>query len=264
MPRKMSDWPIRWRWYWPTRRSRRQNSSAGRKPASRWRKPRFTSLRRLKATVRSWPSARPSKMSNRVEPCPSRNISATLIIRERNGSVMAKVINTPTTTKAISWLKSISRVSGAIMSRPSKVRKNGSRSAWRNGERKWRSPRSKVQSPKAAAASREPYRRAGKTRARNSGMHEKAIGSKAVLRREVRAALAKISAEEKAIASESARRILVQQEVWQKAQSILFFAPTQNEVDIWPLLEGALGEGKIVALPRFVPERVSYTACCVQ
>ena len=95
-------------------------------------------------------------------------------------------------------------------------------------------------------------------------MHEKAIGSKAVLRREVRAALAKISAEEKAIASESARRILVQQEVWQKAQSILFFAPTQNEVDIWPLLEGALGEGKIVALPRFVPERVSYTACCVQ
>jgi 5-formyltetrahydrofolate cyclo-ligase len=95
-------------------------------------------------------------------------------------------------------------------------------------------------------------------------MQPKGTSAKGLLRREVRAALAKIPGEQKAIASESARRLLSQQVVWQKARAVLFFAPTPDEVDIWPLLEIALGEGKIAALPRFVPESAGYTACRVQ
>jgi 5-formyltetrahydrofolate cyclo-ligase len=94
-------------------------------------------------------------------------------------------------------------------------------------------------------------------------MQEKPTDAKAMLRREVRAALARISPEQRAAASESARNLLARQRVWQEARSILFFAPTQEEVDIWPLLERALGAGKMAALPRFVRERASYTACRV-
>jgi 5-formyltetrahydrofolate cyclo-ligase len=89
-------------------------------------------------------------------------------------------------------------------------------------------------------------------------MREKATDGKAVLRREVRAALARMSVEERAIASESARKLLAEQRVWQEARSILFFAPTSQELDIWPMLEMALGTGKLAALPRFMKDRGSY------
>jgi len=95
-------------------------------------------------------------------------------------------------------------------------------------------------------------------------MEAERIEAKAVLRREVRAALAGMPAEQKAMASQAAVRLLVQQRVWREARSVLLFAPTQDEVNIWPLLERALGEGRLVALPRFAPQTASYTACRVQ
>jgi 5-formyltetrahydrofolate cyclo-ligase len=95
-------------------------------------------------------------------------------------------------------------------------------------------------------------------------MEEERIDAKAVLRREVQQAVAGMAGEEKAIASEAAGRLLVRQRVWQEAHSILFFAPILQEVNIWPLLERALGEGRLVALPRFAPQTSSYTACRVQ
>src|SRR5215813_14636447 len=95
-------------------------------------------------------------------------------------------------------------------------------------------------------------------------MEGKGIDAKEVLRRQVRAAVAGVSAQQKAMASEAARRLLVEQRVWREACSILFFAPTPDEVNIWPLLELALGEGRSVALPRFVRHKTSYTACRVQ
>jgi 5-formyltetrahydrofolate cyclo-ligase len=88
--------------------------------------------------------------------------------------------------------------------------------------------------------------------------------AKAALRREVRAAVAGMSGEQKAASSEAAGRLLVQQRVWQEARSILFFAPTLQEVNIWPLLERALKEGRTVALPRFISQKASYVACRVE
>jgi len=90
------------------------------------------------------------------------------------------------------------------------------------------------------------------------------MDAKAVLRREVRAALVKMSQEQKANASDAARSLLIQQRAWQQARSILFFAPTQNEVNLWPLLKRALQEDRIVALPRFDPQQAVYRACRVQ
>lgn len=92
-------------------------------------------------------------------------------------------------------------------------------------------------------------------------MRQNTIDAKAWLRHEVRAGLGRISVAQKAQASEAARSLLRQQRVWREAQAILFFAPTPDEVDLWPLLNEALHEGKIVALPRFVPERAGYQAC---
>lgn len=95
-------------------------------------------------------------------------------------------------------------------------------------------------------------------------MEGKAIDAKGVLRREVQAALAGMSVRQKEKASETARALLVQQRAWQQAGSILFFAPTSYEVNIWPLLERALCENRIVTLPRFDARQACYTACRVR
>jgi 5-formyltetrahydrofolate cyclo-ligase len=70
--------------------------------------------------------------------------------------------------------------------------------------------------------------------------------------------------EERAAGSKSARGRLAGQRQWQAAQSILFFAPLLQELDVWPLVNEALAAGKVVALPRFVPETTSYIACRIR
>ena len=92
---------------------------------------------------------------------------------------------------------------------------------------------------------------------------QKAAAAKAALRMEVRSALAGLTVEQKAVASEAACRKLTDQSIWQKAQSILFFAPRLDELDIWPLLGRGLAEKKAVLLPKYVAESQSYTACQV-
>ena len=57
---------------------------------------------------------------------------------------------------------------------------------------------------------------------------------------------------------------LKEQTFWQKAASILFFAPIPDEVDVWPLLEETVAGGKIGALPRFDPGSNDYVACRVR
>jgi 5-formyltetrahydrofolate cyclo-ligase len=53
---------------------------------------------------------------------------------------------------------------------------------------------------------------------------------------------------------------LRQQVIWQSAGAILFFAPTADEPDIWPLVEECLAAGKTVGLPRFAAGRSGYVA----
>jgi 5-formyltetrahydrofolate cyclo-ligase len=42
---------------------------------------------------------------------------------------------------------------------------------------------------------------------------------------------------------------------------VLFYAPLPEELDVWPLLAGALAAGKTALLPRFIPEQNHYVAC---
>jgi 5-formyltetrahydrofolate cyclo-ligase len=81
------------------------------------------------------------------------------------------------------------------------------------------------------------------------------------LRVQVRADLARLTPEERAAASARACALLTTQEVWKRAQWVLFFAPLPTELDIWPLLQDALAAGKKVALPRFALGTNTYDPC---
>src|SRR5438270_9274512 len=64
-------------------------------------------------------------------------------------------------------------------------------------------------------------------------------------------------------ASAQACSLLEAQPLWKDAQSVLFFAPMPEELDVWPLLSGALQSGKTAALPSFSAASNSYIACQV-
>jgi 5-formyltetrahydrofolate cyclo-ligase len=87
--------------------------------------------------------------------------------------------------------------------------------------------------------------------------------AKQSLREQVRTALRQILASDRATASAQACALLQAQARWRAAESILFFAPLPEELDVWPLLAEALAAGKRVALPRFVAADQGYEACQV-
>jgi 5-formyltetrahydrofolate cyclo-ligase len=84
---------------------------------------------------------------------------------------------------------------------------------------------------------------------------------KQILRKQIRGDLIAIPPEERVAASVRARALLSEQAVWKTAQWVLFFAPLPMELDIWPLLEDALGASKKVALPRFAVGNNAYEPC---
>ena len=82
--------------------------------------------------------------------------------------------------------------------------------------------------------------------------------NKAALRKQIRAALEKISPAVRAVESiELCARLKPQ---LQSARTILFFAPLHGEIDVWPLLEESVPAGKTVALPWFDPATQTYQA----
>lgn len=83
-------------------------------------------------------------------------------------------------------------------------------------------------------------------------------------RLKLRASLASLSKEAMQEASAKARRLLVSQRFWLAANSVFFYAPLQDELDLWPLVDVALAARKQVALPRFDSERDCYVACVVR
>jgi 5-formyltetrahydrofolate cyclo-ligase len=87
---------------------------------------------------------------------------------------------------------------------------------------------------------------------------------KAALRRQLRERLQSLSAEERSHASAQIRQRLAGQPVWQKAQAVLFYVPTHNEPDLWPLAIKALSLGKPVALLRHVADTDSYVPCLIR
>ena len=84
--------------------------------------------------------------------------------------------------------------------------------------------------------------------------------AKAALRETVRARLQAIAPEQRAADSVRLCARLQSAELWSAAQAILFFAPLPDEPDVWPLLEFALRENRLVALPAYDAARQEYLA----
>jgi len=87
--------------------------------------------------------------------------------------------------------------------------------------------------------------------------------AKAQLRVKIAAGIKQMPAKARAQESETLCKLLKRQAVWKSAGSILFFAPMAGEPDIWPLMAQAIELGKVVALPRYLPETETYIACRV-
>ncbi|MGA3266874.1 MAG: 5-formyltetrahydrofolate cyclo-ligase [Verrucomicrobiota bacterium] len=87
---------------------------------------------------------------------------------------------------------------------------------------------------------------------------------KSDLRSLVRSALKGMAAEKVTSDSAKIRALLQQQPFWRTAETILFFAPLPDEVNVWPLMEEMLPTGKTVALPRFDAASNDYLACRIQ
>jgi 5-formyltetrahydrofolate cyclo-ligase len=85
--------------------------------------------------------------------------------------------------------------------------------------------------------------------------------AKVALRDQIGADLKRMVPGEITAASAQACALLTAQARWQAAQSVLFYAPMRQELDVWPLLLEALSVGKEVSLPRFVAEARYYEAC---
>jgi len=94
-------------------------------------------------------------------------------------------------------------------------------------------------------------------------MNRAVLEHKALIRKELRQALAAFGAQERAAASEQLCRRLAQLPVWHAARSILAFVPMATEPDIRPVLLEALGAGRELAFPRFEATAGVYELCRV-
>src|SRR5438445_6250205 len=95
-------------------------------------------------------------------------------------------------------------------------------------------------------------------------LHTELTIQKAALRRQIRELLASITKAQRIAASAKTCALLKSQILWKEAESILFFAPLPEELDVWPLLSEALEAGKVAALPFFSAVANSYVACQVK
>jgi 5-formyltetrahydrofolate cyclo-ligase len=80
------------------------------------------------------------------------------------------------------------------------------------------------------------------------------------LRRIVRARVKAISKEERQTLSRHACDWMRQSTLWREAKTVLLYAPMTDEIDVWPLVREGIALGKIVALPKFMPQTADYAA----
>jgi 5-formyltetrahydrofolate cyclo-ligase len=90
------------------------------------------------------------------------------------------------------------------------------------------------------------------------------LEEKKLLRREIRARLAEVSASDRRAFSSAAGIRLLEQESFRNAQCILAYSPLTDELDLSPALDWARAAGKTIALPRFVPEERAYRAALAE
>jgi 5-formyltetrahydrofolate cyclo-ligase len=85
--------------------------------------------------------------------------------------------------------------------------------------------------------------------------------AKAVLRQKLRAEASRRSPAEVADGSRAICERIRQQDVWQKAGAVLFYAALTGEPDLALLIESGLKEGKTIALPRYDGGSARYQVC---
>jgi 5-formyltetrahydrofolate cyclo-ligase len=95
-------------------------------------------------------------------------------------------------------------------------------------------------------------------------MRSESAPDKRELRQKLRATLKEIPEAEVRAASVHACELLRQQSVWKNAEAVLFYVPLPGEVDLSPLLEAGLREGKTIAVPQFVKGTGLYDACQIR
>ena len=82
------------------------------------------------------------------------------------------------------------------------------------------------------------------------------LAAKKTLRREMLARRRTYSAEERARASDTICRCVRQQAVLQEARTIMLYASKEEEIDLYPLMETLLEEGRRIVLPEIVDRGV--------
>jgi 5-formyltetrahydrofolate cyclo-ligase len=87
---------------------------------------------------------------------------------------------------------------------------------------------------------------------------------KTSVRTRIRAVLQALTPAQREAESAAACARLLAQPAWQRARSVLLFAPRPDELDLWSCAEAALAAGKVVCLPRSAPEREEYHAARVR
>ncbi len=97
--------------------------------------------------------------------------------------------------------------------------------------------------------------------ARANKMSSESVLLKARLRRQLRGQIRNLGEGQTARVSAQACALLAAQPIWGRVQSVLFYSPLRDELDLSALLTQALERGKTVALPRFVAETGAYGVC---
>jgi 5-formyltetrahydrofolate cyclo-ligase len=87
---------------------------------------------------------------------------------------------------------------------------------------------------------------------------------KAGIRCEMRARMASVEPGAMAGLSRQACELMLQQSVWQEAQTVMLFSPLPDEIDVSLVIRAALSAEKTVCLPRFNKERSQYEAAAIQ
>jgi 5-formyltetrahydrofolate cyclo-ligase len=85
--------------------------------------------------------------------------------------------------------------------------------------------------------------------------------AKASLRARITDKVLAISPDARWSRSAAACDLLLSQEHWRQARTVLLFAPIRCELDIWPLVDHGRAAGKRLALPRFMASSETYAAC---
>src|SRR5437867_3642856 len=179
---------------------------------------------------------------------------------------MAWVMPTRTIIPVILWLRIIWAQPDVTTSPPTRDRNRKSKSVLKSGALCGSQPMEKVRMKGKPPSRVEASQASGTSSDRNfsalSGSPPAEL--KEALRLRVRMTLKAISLSERKLASHRACALLKEQNIWHKAQVILFYDPLPDELDIWPLLTETLAEGKEVCLPRYVPGENCYVASRVE